>query len=126
MRQREVERHPATHRAADQISFVDIQELEHAIDIIDRRGWPGGRSGLAEAAMIVAHDAVAVAERADLVVPHAQIGDARMQKDQRMPRARHLIVEFRAVDIGKARGHIPGIRHDFSIPPLYRQQSRVK
>ncbi len=80
--------------------------------------WPDGRAGLAKAAVVVAHDTIAVGKRAELVVPHVQVGDTRMQKDQRMPLASHFVVEFRAVDVGVACRHIPSVRHSCSAPLL--------
>src|SRR5690348_18487685 len=50
-----------------------------------------------------------------------QVGNARMEQDQRVALARHFIVEFRAVHIGVACGHVVSVSHGCSAPLRYQR-----
>ncbi|MDO8339005.1 MAG: hypothetical protein Q7T15_12230 [Microcella sp.] len=101
----EVEGDHAAHRAADDHGAVDAEVVEEVGEILAVRVGAWLRARAAEAAEVEADDRVPVGERGNLVVPHAQIGDARVHEDDGGPATAHVVVELGPGDV-----QVPGRR----------------
>src|SRR5689334_19280229 len=62
-----------------------------------------------------AQDPIALGKHVELRIPHAPVGDARMDEDDRLPGACDLIIDLRAVDLYKS---CLGCAHGFSLSRL--------
>jgi hypothetical protein len=91
-----IERNRAATRVAHEVCPIDRQVIEQMEQVARVGIWDVFGLGLAEAALVVAHDRVAIVQGRDLGVPHAQVRDAGVNQRQGRAFAVELVIQLRA------------------------------
>ena len=105
--ERQVERDVPALREADERGALALEVREQRFEVAHVRERAGGKRRVPVSPHVVADDTVPFGECVDLLVPHACVGDARVQQHDRRSFAAFLVPEPRAFDVREHRRRVP-------------------
>jgi hypothetical protein len=80
------------------MGLSDPQVTHESGEVFVMGVWGWGYIGLSEAPQVITHDLVVAAKCGYLVIPHPAVGNAGVDKDERVALSGNVICESRAVD----------------------------